>query len=417
MADTSYESAKALDDAYVMHTYGRLPVEFVSGSGATLADSTGKTYIDCLGGIGSVSMGHCNPVVAAALREQVDKIWQVGNYYYVENRGELAQDLSGLLSSMCDEEGHVVGSTGSTWKTFFANSGAEANEGAIKLARLWGAKHLDGAYGIISAEKSFHGRTLATLAATAQDNKQDPFAPLPAGFGRTPLNDIDALAEALDGEVDGTRPCALMLECVQGESGVWPCTLEYLKAAREMTSERNMLLIIDEVQTGFCRTGSYFAFQSYGIEPDIVTMAKGIADGVPMGAFAAKIELASLMQPGMHGTTFGGGPLACAAADATTKIMCEEGFLDHVNEMGAYLRDRLAELPFVTEVRGRGLMCGISLEKPVANQVVLNALRHGFVLNAPAADIIRFLPPLIIEKEDIDALVDALPTIYEEVAQ
>ncbi len=178
-----------------------------------------------------------------------------------------------------------------------------------------------------------------------------------------------------------------------------------------------MLLIVDEVQTGFCRTGSYFAFQSYGIEPDIVTMAKGIADGIPMGAFAAKTDLAALMQPGMHGTTFGGGPLACAAADATTKIMCEEGFLDHVNEMGAYLREKLAELPFVMDVRGKGLMCGISLDKPVANQVVLNALRHGFVLNAPAADIIRFLPPLIIEKDDIDALAEAFPTIYEEVAQ
>ena len=208
-----------------------------------------------------------------------------------------------------------------------------------------------------------------------------------------------------------------MLECVQGESGVWPCTLEYLQAAREMTRERNMLLIVDEVQTGFCRTGSYFAFQAYGIEPDIVTMAKGIADGIPMGGFAAKTELASLMQPGMHGTTFGGGPLACAAADATTRIMIEEGFLDHVNEMGSYLRERLAELPFVTDVRGRGLMCGISLDKPLANQVVLNALRHGFVLNAPAADIIRLLPPLIIEQEDIDALAEALPTIYEEVAR
>ena len=331
----------------------------------------------------------------------------MSNYFYIEHRGELAERISDMLAHGTD----------GVWQTFFANSGAEANEGAIKLARLWGAKNLGGAHGIISAEKSFHGRTLATLAATAQDNKQDPFAPLPAGFGRTPLNDVDALAQALDGEVDGTRPCALMLECVQGESGVWPCTLEYLQAAREMTRERNMLLIVDEVQTGFCRTGSYFAFQAYGIEPDIVTMAKGIADGIPMGGFAAKTELASLMQPGMHGTTFGGGPLACAAADATTRIMCEEGFLDHVNEMGSYLRERLAELPFVTDVRGRGLMCGISLDKPLANQVVLNALRHGFVLNAPSADIIRLLPPLIIEQEDIDALAEALPTIYEEVVR
>ena len=181
MADTSYESAKALDDAYVMHTYGRLPVEFVSGSGATLADSTGKTYIDCLGGIGSVSMGHCNPVVAAALREQVDKIWQVGNYYYVENRGELAQDLSGLLSSMCDEEGHVVGSTGSTWKTFFANSGAEANEGAIKVARRWGEKKLGGATGILTAQKSFMAARWQRLPLPARTCSASRFSPcLPA---------------------------------------------------------------------------------------------------------------------------------------------------------------------------------------------------------------------------------------------
>lgn len=402
-----FDKARQLDDTYVMHTFARKPVEFVSGAGQWLIDDEGNEYLDFLSGIGVVSVGHCNTRVTEAVTEQANKLLHVSNYFYIEHRGELAERISDMLAHGTD----------GVWQTFFANSGAEANEGAIKLARLWGAKNLGGAHGIISAEKSFHGRTLATLAATAQDNKQDPFAPLPAGFGRTPLNDVDALAQALDGEVDGTRPCALMLECVQGESGVWPCTLEYLQAAREMTRERNMLLIVDEVQTGFCRTGSYFAFQAYGIEPDIVTMAKGIADGIPMGGFAAKTELASLMQPGMHGTTFGGGPLACAAADATTRIMCEEGFLDHVNEMGSYLRERLVELPFVTDVRGRGLMCGISLDKPLANQAVLNALRHGFVLNAPAADIIRLLPPLIIEQEDIDALAEALPTIYEEVAR
>ena len=398
----TFEEIKALDHQYVMQSYGRFPVAVDHGKGATVWDVAGKEYIDFTAGIGVCSLGYADEGWVNAITEQAGKLGHISNLFYAEPYVKAAEKL-------CRKAGMS--------NVFFANSGAEANEGAIKLARLWGAKNLGGAYGIISAEKSFHGRTLATLAATAQDNKQDPFAPLPAGFGRTPLNDIDALAAALDGEVDGTRPCALMIECIQGESGVWPCSLEYLKAAREMTSERGMLLIVDEVQTGFCRTGSYFAFQSYGIEPDIVTMAKGIADGIPMGAFAAKTDLAALMQPGMHGTTFGGGPLACAAADATTKIMCEEGFLDHVNEMGAYLREKLAELPFVMDVRGKGLMCGISLDKPVANQVVLNALRHGFVLNAPAADIIRFLPPLIIEKDDIDALAEAFPTIYEEVAQ
>lgn len=402
-----FDLAQKLDDTYVMHTFARKPVEFVSGAGQWLIDEEGNEYLDFLSGIGVVSVGHCNTRVTSALEEQINKLLHVSNYYYVEHRGELAERISLMLANGKDE----------TWQTFFANSGAEANEGAIKLARLWGKQNLDGAYGIISAVKSFHGRTLATLAATAQDNKQDPFAPLPAGFGRTPLNDVDALKTALDAKYDGTKPCALMLECVQGESGVWPCTPEFLQAAREMTKERGMLLIVDEVQTGFCRTGEYFAFQGFDIEPDIVTMAKGIADGIPMGAFAAKPELAQLLQPGMHGTTFGGSPVACAAADATTQIMCEEGFLEHVRETGEYLRARLAELPFVTDVRGRGLMCGVSIETPVAAEAVLNALRHGLVLNAPAADIIRFLPPLIIEKEDVDVLIEKLPQIYKEVCK
>ena len=402
-----FDLAQKLDNTYVMHTFVRKPVEFVSGAGQWLIDEEGNEYLDFLSGIGVVSVGHCNTRVTSALEEQINKLLHVSNYYYVEHRGEVAERISFMLANGNDE----------TWQSFFANSGAEANEGAIKLARLWGKQSLDGAYGIVSAVKSFHGRTLATLAATAQDNKQDPFAPLPMGFGRTPLNDIEALEVALDAEYDGTKPCALMLECVQGESGVWPCTPEFLKAAREMTHERGMLLIVDEVQTGFCRTGEYFAFQGYDIVPDIVTMAKGIADGIPMGAFAARTELASLLQPGMHGTTFGGGPVACAAADATTQIMCEEGFLAHVREMGEYLRKRLAELPFVTDVRGRGLMCGVSLEQPVAAEAVLNALRHGLVLNAPAADIIRFLPPLIIEKEDVDVLIEKLPLVYKEVCK
>ena len=205
-----------------------------------------------------------------------------------------------------------------------------------------------------------------------------------------------------------------MLEPIQGESGVWPCTREYLQAARRLTSENNMLLIFDEVQTGFCRTGDYFAFQTFGVEPDIVSMAKGIADGVPMGAFAAKEDIAAVMKPGMHGSTFGGSNLACAASDATTQVMCEPGFLEHVREVGAYLREQLATLPFVVEVRGEGLMVGVSLDKPVASALVMAALEGGFVLNAPAADILRFLPPLIITKEDVDALMGALPSCYEE---
>ncbi len=400
----SLKEQQELDSEYLMQTFVRKPVEFVRGVGARLYDDDGKEYRDFLAGIGVCSVGHNNPKVVAAIKEQANKLIHVSNYYYIEHRGELAKRINDMLAAM----------TGSKWRVFFANSGAEANEGAIKTARRWGKEHAGGAGGIITAVKSFHGRTLATLAATGQDSKQDPFAPLPSGFAHVPLNDIAALEEAVHTEIDGTKPVALMLEPIQGESGVWPCTREYLQAARKLTSENNMLLIFDEVQTGFCRTGDYFAFQTFGVEPDIVSMAKGIADGVPMGAFAAKEDVAAVMKPGMHGSTFGGSNLACAASDATTQVMCEPGFLEHVREVGAYLREQLASLPFVVEVRGEGLMVGVSLDKPVASALVMAALEAGFVLNAPAADILRFLPPLIITKEDVDALMGALPSCYEE---
>ena len=400
----SLKEQQELDSEYLMQTFARKPVEFVRGAGARLYDDDGKEYRDFLAGIGVCSVGHNNPKVVAAIKEQANKLIHVSNYYYIEHRGELAKRINDMLAAMM----------GSKWRVFFANSGAEANEGAIKTARRWGKEHAGGAGGIITAVKSFRGRTLATLAATGQDSKQDPFAPLPSGFAHVPLNDIAALEEAVHTEIDGTKPVALMLEPIQGESGVWPCTREYLQAARKLTSENNMLLIFDEVQTGFCRTGDYFAFQTFGVEPDIVSMAKGIADGVPMGAFAAKEDVAAVMKPGMHGSTFGGSNLACAASDATTQVMCEPGFLEHVREVGAYLREQLASLPFVVEVRGEGLMVGVSLDKPVASALVMAALEAGFVLNAPAADILRFLPPLIITKEDVDALMGALPSCYEE---
>lgn len=400
----SLKEQQKLDSEYLMQTFVRKPVEFVRGAGARLYDDDGKEYRDFLAGIGVCSVGHNNPKVVAAIKEQANKLIHVSNYYYIEHRGELAKRINDMLAAM----------TGSKWRVFFANSGAEANEGAIKTARRWGKEHAGGAGGIITAVKSFHGRTLATLAATGQDSKQDPFAPLPSGFAHVPLNDIAALEEAVHTEIDGTKPVALMLEPIQGESGVWPCTREYLQAARKLTFENNMLLIFDEVQTGFCRTGDYFAFQTFGVEPDIVSMAKGIADGVPMGAFAAKEGVAAVMKPGMHGSTFGGSNLACAASDATTQVMCEPGFLEHVREVGAYLREQLASLPFVVEVRGEGLMVGVSLDKPVASALVMAALEAGFVLNAPAADILRFLPPLIITKEDVGALMGALPSCYEE---
>lgn len=408
-----FEEAVELDSRYIMHTFARKPVEFVRGEGAVLYDDDGKAYIDFLAGIGVASLGHCHPKVVSAIQEQASKLVHVGNYFYIEHRGELSKRICEMLSAPAAASGLPAGSP-EDWRVFYANSGAEANEGAIKLARLWGSEHLDGASGVVSARKSFHGRTLATLAATGQAGKTEPFKPLPAGFAHVPLNDVGALEEALDSDIDGVKPAAVLLECIQGESGVWPCTQEYLEAARELTSERGMLLICDEVQTGFCRTGEYFAFQSFGVVPDVVTMAKGIADGMPMGAFAAKSEVAELMTPGIHGTTFGGSNLACAASDATTSVMCEPGFLEHVREAGERLRAGLSKLPFVTEVRGRGLMNGVSLEKPVAGKLVDAGLEHGFVLNAPGADIVRFLPPLVIEDAQIESLLEALPELYAE---
>ena len=316
---------KALDDSYVLGTYGRLSVEFVKGSGAVLTDSEGNDYLDFLGGIGCASLGHCHPAVVAAVREQAEKLWQVGNYFYVENRGEAANGLSTLLSRITDESGHVTGSAAVTWKTFFANSGAEANEGAIKLARRWGEVKLGGAYGVISAKKSFHGRTLATLAATGQDKFHETFRPMPAGFASVDLNDIDALRAAVESPSPECGPvCAVMLECVQGEGGVWPADYDYLRDVADLCREKNLMLIIDEVQTGFFRCGSPFSFQRAGIVPDIVTMAKGIADGFPMGAVAARTKVADLMKPGDHGSTFGGNALAVAAARATIDTLRDE---------------------------------------------------------------------------------------------
>lgn len=425
---------KELEARYLMHAYGREDVQFVRGEMTRLFDDAGKEYLDFLAGIAVVSVGHCNPRVTAAIVEQAEKLVHVSNYFYIEKRGQLAERLSKMLTGEagvapdaggeagCEAAGATGmdaagGANGGQWKTFFANSGAEANEGAVKLARRWGKEHLDGAWGIVTAKRSFHGRTLATLAATAQDRFQDPFAPLPSGFSHVPLNDVDALEAALDAEVDGTRPAALLLEPIQGESGVWPCTREYVQAARRLTEERGMLLIFDEVQTGLARTGSPFCFQRFDVVPDVVTMAKGIANGVPMGAFSARGELGELLQPGMHGSTFGGSALAVAAANATTQIMCEPGFCAHVADVGSYLSERLAALPFVTQVRGAGLMVGASIDAPLSHALVRAGLSLGLVFNAPADDVLRFLPPLVIERADVDELVDKLPECYEEACR
>ena len=409
---SDHELDVMLDDRYVMHTYGRLPVEFVKGHGATLVDSEGREYIDLLGGIGCASLGHAHPAVADALREQIGRVWQTGNYFYAENRGALAAALSTMLSNTTDEGGHVMGSTGTLWKTFFANSGAEANEGAIKLARRWGQEKLGGAHVIITARKSFHGRTLATLAATGQDKFHQSFRPLPEGFVSVPLNDIYTLRE----RVERGGVCAVMLECVQGEGGVWNANYDYLRDVRELCSEAGILLVCDEVQTGFFRCGSPFCFQRSGIEPDVVAMAKGIADGFPMGAVSARAEVADLLQPGDHGSTFGGNPLACAAGLATVRALVDEEVGEHVLSVGRHLRHRLTAMSHVTEVRGHGLMRGAQLDAPVAARAVEEGLADGLVLNHIGDSILRFLPPLVITRDEVDEACDRLEVLLDRLA-
>ena len=403
---------RRLDDAYVMHTYARLGVEFVEGRGATLVDAAGREYIDLLGGIGCASLGHAHPAVVDALREQAGRVWQTSNYFYASGRGELAAALSALLSTTTDEGGHEMGSTGTRWKTFFANSGAEANEGAIKLARRWGEKNLDGASAIVTARQSFHGRTLATLAATGQDRFHRSFRPLPEGFVSVPLNDIYTLRE----RVERGGVCAVMLECVQGEGGVWNANYDYLRDVRELCSEKGLLLICDEVQTGFYRCGSPFCYQRSGIEPDVVAMAKGIADGFPMGAVAARAEVADLLQPGDHGSTFGGSPLACAVALACVNALVDEEMGEHVLSVGRHLRHRLTAMDHVTEVRGHGLMRGAQLDVPIAPQLVEEGLAEGLVLNHIGDSILRFLPPLVITRERVDEACDRLEGLIAHLA-
>ena len=397
----TFEQAKALDEKYVMHTFGRKPVEFVSGQGMHLQDDAGKDYLDFLSGIGVCCLGHCHPAVVGAVQEQAAKLMHVSNYYYIEQRGEVAEQLSAMLNW-----GDPARPT--PWKTFFANSGAEANECAIKLARLYSRERGHGGQGIICMERSFHGRTLATLAATQQPVKQAAFQPLPQNFLAAPPNDIEALQAVFDANPQGIA--AVMVEPVQGECGVYPLTEEYLQAAAQMAHDNGALLICDEVQCGIYRTGTPFAFQQLGVVPDIVAMAKGIAGGFPMGACAARDAVAEVFQPGIHGSTFGGSNLAVAAAKATLDAIVDEGVPANVMEVGAYFREQLEAIPQAKEVRGMGLMLAIEFGDEVdAGKLVLDALDAGFVLNYTGPHTLRFLPPLICTKEDVDALMAAMP--------
>lgn len=389
-----------LDEAYVMQTYARKRVMFVRGEGMRLFDDDGKEYLDFVSGIGAVNLGHAHPAVTSAVADQMSRLVHVSNLFYVEHRAELAR--------------HLVGLFGRPARVFMCNSGTEAIEGAIKLARRWGrTTHGDACTTIVTAERSFHGRTLAALTATGQPSKQEAFAPLVPGFKHVPLNDVSALEHSLTDDV-----CAVLLEPVQGEGGVYPCTEEYLAAARRLCDERGALLMLDEVQTGFFRTGPAFAHQGYGVVPDVMTLAKAIANGLPVGAILAREHVAAAFHAGDHGSTFGGGPVACLAALATIDAL-EQGQLgENAERVGAYLRAGLQALASatgaITDVRGRGLMVGITLAQPNAAYIAARALAHGVVLNNIGDSIVRFLPPLVCTVAEIDTLLSVLTEVIGE---
>lgn len=414
----SLEQEKQLESSYVMSTFARYNVEFVSGRGMHLTDAQGKEYLDFLSGIGVCSLGHCHPKVVEALTEQAQKLIHVSNYFYIEGRGELAEKLSNLLNA----GNGAAGVAPKTWKSFFANSGAEANECAIKLARIR-AKHLAEQRGenpdmapsvVITLVKSFHGRTLATLAATGQSALHAGFEPMPEGFLPTPINDIDSLRALFD--TMGNSICAVMVECIQGESGVHVCDQEFLREARKLCDQNEALMICDEVQCGVFRTGKPFGFQNFGIVPDIVTIAKGIASGMPAGVCCATEEVAQSMTPGKHGSTFGGSNLAVATANATLDELSKPEYAASIQEVGAYLREKLQAMEGVESVRGLGLMVGIDLVEGLdAKQAVKVGLEHGVVMNAPGPSTLRFLPPLICSKYDVDTFTEKLADTLAEI--
>lgn len=398
---TLFELAKKHDASCVMQTYARKPVMFVRGSGMRLYDDDGVEYLDFVSGIGAVNLGHAHPAVTAAVSEQMAKLVHVSNLFFVEHRAELACDVNRLL--------------GGGMKVFFANSGAEANEGAIKIARRWAGEAKPGATTVVTTHRSFHGRTLAALAATGQASKQEAFAPMPAGFVHVPLNDLDAL----DGALDDTA-AAFLVEVVQGEGGVWPASAEYLAGAERICRDRGVLFMLDEVQTGFFRTGPAFAHQAFGLTPDVVTLAKAMANGLPIGALVARDEVAAAFRTGDHGSTFGGGPVICAAARATIAALEAEALGENAASAGEYLRAGLQALSEKTgalgEVRGAGLMCGCSLAEPKAREAADLLLARGMVVNHIGTDTLRFLPPLLCGREEIDTLLQTLAEVLEEVA-
>lgn len=412
----SLASEIKLEKSYVMPTFARYEVDFVRGEGMHLYDDAGKKYLDFLSGIGVCSVGHCNKVVSAAIKSQADKLMHVSNYYYIEGRGELSKKISDILNEL------EPGKHAENWKMFFTNSGAESNECAMKLSRLYAKKKMSSSFEvaryaprkIVILERSFHGRTMETLAATAQSVKQEAFYPLDKDFIKIPINDIEALESVFKDQ--GSQICAALIEVIQGESGIHECNAEFLKKLRELCNVNDALLICDEVQSGIFRCGSYgFAFQHFGIRPDIVTIAKGIGNGFPLGICVAISSVADAFEPGLHGTTFGGSALAIASASAVLSEIETHGLAKNAQVVGEYFAEKLKSIPNITEVRGLGLMRGVDIHKDLdAHDVVRVCLDRGLVINATGDHTLRFLPPLICSKADIDVASETLAQVLSE---
>jgi predicted acetylornithine/succinylornithine family transaminase len=392
---------KYMDESrkYLMNTYSRSPIVLRKGRGMKVWSESGKEYLDFVGGIAVNCLGHCHPKVVIAVQKQAQRLIHVSNLYHIEPQVELAKLL---IENSCVD------------KAFFCNSGAEAVEGAIKLARKYAKEHISpDKHEIITANGSFHGRTLAALSATGQERLQRGFEPLVPGFRHVPFDDAGAIERAIT-----SQTCAVMLEPIQGEGGIRVPDIDYLKSVREICDSNRILLILDEIQTGMGRTGKLFAYEHYDVEPDIITLAKGLGGGVAIGAILAKEAVASSFGHGSHGSTFGGNPLACAAAIAAIETLLEDGImLDHCRRLGEYFMNKLEKLKkefssSIIDVRGMGLMIGLELTR-TGGPIVEACAKRGILINCTSGNVLRFTPPLVVIEKDIDYLIDVFEDIFE----
>ncbi len=390
---------QTLEHKYYQNTFKRQPITLVRGEGTRVWDSDGKVYLDFVAGIAVNVLGHCNPAIIEAVQHQVTQLVHVSNLYYNTRQIELAE---------------LLGKQSNGMRSFFSNSGAEANEGAIKLARKYGRLHRDGAFEVISMNNSFHGRTMATTAATGQAYYQATWMPLPDGFKQVPFNDLEAVKAATS-----DKTIAILLEAVQGEGGIWPAKKEFIQGVRQWCDEQNLVMICDEVQAGMGRTGKFFSWENFDVIPDVVTMAKGLAGGVPIGAMLTGPRT-DVFVPGDHGTTFGGNPIACAAGIATINTIVNENLMKNALKMGKYWNSKLEEFctkyHFIDSPRGLGLMRAVDVKQDLAPTIVQQALEHGLLLNSLGTHTLRMIPPLNLGQEDIDEATELLDKALADVA-